>query len=241
MNKAIRLLAFDLDGTLYNTDDYFRLAFPKIAVWAQRRYGLRPARSRPLLWKILRQKGSTYHHLFDDFLEASGLAGRLTPEACRKAIQGMVRLFHAIPLRGLRPYPDIRVLSRLAKSYRIAILTHGSQAKQENKIRRFRLERLADPILYAADLGYGKPDPRVYKLLLRAGPYHPSQVLVIGDNPFMDFPGAQLLGMKTCRIARGEFRKLAYPCDYTVKNLYQLEKILQKQQLQMKKSPGSRR
>ena len=56
-------------------------------------------------------------------------------------------------------------------------------------------------------------------------------MLVVGDDPFMDFPGASALGIKTIRILRGEyatFKSKGFDADIRIKSLYKLESILDK-------------
>src|SRR6185436_8362370 len=50
----------------------------------------------------------------------------------------------------------------------LALLTNGAHEAQRSKIDRFELEGLFDAILIEGALGYGKPDPRVYRHALDA-------------------------------------------------------------------------
>ena len=49
---------------------------------------------------------------------------------------------------------------------RLALLTNGAADAQREKIERFRLEPLFDLILIEGELGFGKPDERIYRLAL---------------------------------------------------------------------------
>ena len=49
---------------------------------------------------------------------------------------------------------------------RLALVTNGAASLQRQKIARFELEPLFDLILVEGELGFGKPDERIYRLAL---------------------------------------------------------------------------
>ena len=99
--------------------------------------------------------------------------------------------------QGIRPLADaIETVRWLRESgCRLALLTNGNGAGQRGKIDRFELAGLFDTILIEGELGFGKPDPRVYKLALEALVIDPSETWMIGDNLEWDVAGPQRLGI----------------------------------------------
>ena len=77
----------------------------------------------------------------------------------------------------------------------LALITNGEAQKQRNKVKRFRLERFFKTILIEGELGYGKPDNRVYLRALDDLGLNPEAVWSIGDNLEWDVLGPQKLGI----------------------------------------------
>jgi HAD superfamily hydrolase (TIGR01509 family) len=56
------------------------------------------------------------------------------------------------------------------------------------------------------DVGFAKPDPRIFRLALGNLRLAPEQVIMVGDNPKTDIKGAHDLGMVAVRLMRGPNR-----------------------------------
>lgn len=98
---------------------------------------------------------------------------------------------------GLEPLEDaietVRWLRE--KGCRLALLTNGAAAAQRSKVARFQLAALFDLILIEGELGYGKPDPRVYKIALDELEASPRDTWMAGDNLEWDVAAPQRLGI----------------------------------------------
>ena len=81
------------------------------------------------------------------------------------------------------------------RGHRLALLTNGSALFQRRKLQRFSLEPFFELILIEGELGYGKPDPRVFQAALDFFAAPPESVWMIGDNLQADIAGAQQLGI----------------------------------------------
>ena len=90
----------------------------------------------------------------------------------------------------------VPVLTWLRESgCRLALVTNGAAAMQRQKIARFGLEPLFDVILVEGELGFGKPDERIYQMALTALAAEPRQTWMIGDNLEWDVEHPQKLGI----------------------------------------------
>lgn len=78
---------------------------------------------------------------------------------------------------------------------RTALLTNGSAAAQRDKIERFDLARHFDSILIEGELGWGKPDPRVYRRALADLGLEAAETWMVGDNLEWDVAAPQRLGI----------------------------------------------
>jgi putative hydrolase of the HAD superfamily len=91
----------------------------------------------------------------------------------------------------------IDTLAWLRKSgCRLALLTNGGADTQRDKVARFQLAPLFDAVLIEGELGFGKPDERIYRLALDALKVAPGDTWMIGDNLEWDVGQPQTLGMK---------------------------------------------
>lgn len=78
---------------------------------------------------------------------------------------------------------------------RLALVTNGAADAQRQKIARFQLEPLFDLILVEGELGFGKPDERIYRLALSGLTVAPGEAWMVGDNLEWDVGQPQRLGM----------------------------------------------
>ncbi len=78
---------------------------------------------------------------------------------------------------------------------RLALLTNGGGPAQRKKIVRFGLAELFDVILIEGELGFGKPDERVYHRALAALRRAASEAWMVGDNLEWDVGAPQKLGI----------------------------------------------
>ena len=79
---------------------------------------------------------------------------------------------------------------------RLALLTNGGADSQREKVARFQLAPLFDLVLIEGELGFGKPDERIYRLALTELGAAPADAWMIGDNLEWDVGQPQKLGMK---------------------------------------------
>ena len=90
----------------------------------------------------------------------------------------------------------------------LALVTNGESHKQRGKIERFGLERFFKTILIEGELGYGKPDERVFLRALSDLGLGPDQAWSVGDNLEWDVAGPQKLGIFSIW---NDFRKKGLP------------------------------
>jgi len=81
------------------------------------------------------------------------------------------------------------------RGHKLALLTNGSAAFQRRKLARYTLEPLFELVLIEGELGYGKPDPRVFRAALAHFAIEPHQALMVGDNLDADIAGARQVGI----------------------------------------------
>lgn len=117
---------------------------------------------------------------------------------------------------GLALFPDAEsTLRQLAdKRVKLVMLTNGAGESQRAKIKRFGLEKYFPTCLIEGELGYGKPDRRVFEMGIAQSGVKPEQVWMVGDDLARDITGAQQIGIFSIWH---DFNKSGLPEDSKVK------------------------
>jgi putative hydrolase of the HAD superfamily len=120
-------------------------------------------------------------------------AAGLELELCQRVADLMTEQKEA----AVHPFEGaLETLARLrAHGHRLALLTNGCSAFQRRKLARHALEPLFELVLIEGELGYGKPDRRVFEAALAHLGAEPRAAWMIGDNLDADIAGAQALGI----------------------------------------------
>lgn len=81
------------------------------------------------------------------------------------------------------------------QSCRLALVTNGKGEVQRGKVHRFGLADLFDSILIEGELGFGKPDPRIYTRALDELETAAADAWMVGDNLEWDVAQPQKMGL----------------------------------------------
>ena len=91
---------------------------------------------------------------------------------------------------------EATLYSLAARGYQMALITNGDSEIQRHKINRFQLGQHFGLILVEGEVGFGKPDQRIYEEALANLKVEPQETWMIGDNLDWDIAGPQALGIK---------------------------------------------
>jgi putative hydrolase of the HAD superfamily len=132
---------------------------------------------------------------------------------------------------GIAPLPEALDTVRWLRDSgrRLALLTNGAAVAQRKKISRFELGDLFDAILVEGELGFGKPDERVYRRALNALGVEPGDAWMVGDHLEFDVGAPQRLGMSGIwidRRGRGVPEHTAVKPDHIVRSLGELRSLI---------------
>jgi len=112
--------------------------------------------------------------------------------------------FHGLREKTIVLFPEtIPCLKELTEAgISLAMITNGDGAGQRRKIERFGLERYFDHIFIEGELGFGKPEPAVYKTAMAALDSTPEETWCVGDNIEWEVAGPQRLGIYAVWVDR---------------------------------------
>ena len=97
--------------------------------------------------------------------------------------------------------PDAaRVLRDLGRDHRLALITNGAGDVQREKLARSGLEGHFEVVLVSAELGIGKPEPRIFTRALELLGVDADRAVMVGDTLDRDVVGAR--GAARCRTGR---------------------------------------
>ena len=100
------------------------------------------------------------------------------------------------------------VLNELSKRYDLYLISNIATPYKEC-FYNLGLDRwIKDPI-FSCDVGYSKPDPNIYKIVIERSGLQPGQLLIIGDSVRADYEGALNCGIKS--ILKDKPLKLILP------------------------------
>ena len=125
-------------------------------------------------------------------------------------------------------YDDAQqVLESLRGDYTLALLTNGLADLQREKLAATGLTPYFRRIVISGEVGYGKPDPRLFLLTLGPLGVDPSEAAMVGNSLRSDIAGAQGAGLIAVWVNRGrEPREEGIFPDVEVRNLRQLLELV---------------
>ncbi len=120
----------------------------------------------------------------------------------------MAEIFRSMSLFRLQLYPDVRTtLDRLYQGFKLAALSDAQSAWAMPEIRAVGIDHYFSPIVVSGDLGFRKPDKRIFELALKGMGLSPKSVLFVGNDMYRDIYGAREHGMKTVFFSSNQGRK----------------------------------
>jgi len=92
--------------------------------------------------------------------------------------------YSKVRLNNMYLFPEtISVLEKLKKkNYTLLLMTNGDNKGQRDKIKKFCLEKYFNHILIEGELGYDKPDDRIFKKATNLINLKPEHIMIVGDN-----------------------------------------------------------
>jgi putative hydrolase of the HAD superfamily len=125
-------------------------------------------------------------------------------------------------------YPNaeetVRTISN--RGIKLALLTNGDGVVQRNRVERFGLPAYFPVCLIEGELGFGKPDPRVFQLALDKLAVTPEDVWMVGDLLETDIIGAKGMGIYTIWC---DYQRNGLPVDAPIKpdrTIYDISELL---------------
>lgn len=130
-------------------------------------------------------------------LVASALGIKLSREELERLSRDYVRSTRDfIPKVNMEVYEVIPKIRELGLKTAIVSNTSFSEEGVRAMLENLRLANYFDVIVSSSSLGYNKPDPRIYKYLVRKLGLRPQEILHVGDSCINDVLGPVSVGLR---------------------------------------------
>jgi putative hydrolase of the HAD superfamily len=108
--------------------------------------------------------------------------------------------------------PDAETVVRdLARDHRLALVTNGAPDVQREKLSQTALVSSFAVVNISGEIGFGKPDSRIFELTLAALDVAPDDAVMVGDSLARDVAGAHAAGIRAIWIDRGTPENASLP------------------------------
>lgn len=204
MHSLPRAILIDLDDTLLASSTAGRRALDIVAeeivsvipaLSAQLRYELAAADR----WFWLDEDRRTYARMNQAQARARIVERTLTKLGITEPIdtEALGRRFVAERLRAIEPIAGAfqTVAELRCRGVKLALVTNGSADDQRDKINRHAVDCRFDAVLVEGEVGFGKPDERIFRLALERLGAVPTDSWMVGDDLLCDIAGAQGVGI----------------------------------------------
>jgi putative hydrolase of the HAD superfamily len=233
--KLPRAVLLDLDDTILDDSGHAARCWDEACtVHASKLDGLEPAklveavhRVRTWYWSDAERHRVGRLDLLAAYREVVRMACEEVGLARSSAADEIAAHYRARRDEQIRPFPHAIETVRWLRDggCRLALLTNGAGGPQRSKIERFGLGHLFDTILIEGELGFGKPDPRVYERALADLDVGPRDAWMVGDNPEWDVAAPQrqgIFGIWVDRWERGVLSEASIVPDRVIRRLREL-------------------
>lgn len=206
----IKAVVFDLDGTLYESEEYTRQLIESICNTLAELLSIDIQDAEKLLHELRMRYGSITLGLKSLGIEKSefyrSLVDKLSPERLLKARPQLLELLSELKRRG----------------FKLACHTNASKALAEKVLNALRIPLKTFDIIVTCEDAEPKPMPDGYLKIAEALRLKYDEILYVGDRWRVELEPAKKLGMKTALISS---KPVGAP-DLILKNVLDLsEKI----------------
>lgn len=181
----IRLLIFDLDGTLIDSSQDITNAI---------NYAITPFRAKPLTVSEIKERvGSGITKLIESIV---------TSEQKEEAIRRFLEYYSAHLLDNTKEYPDVKEILLKLGNYKKAVVSNKREALSKRCLEGLGLLEFFDVVLGSDSVPEKKPSPMPVLEVLRRLGVSKDEAVVIGDSNY-DIESAHSAGVKIIAVTYG--------------------------------------
>jgi putative hydrolase of the HAD superfamily len=190
----IKVILFDLDGTLYNSTEV-RTKFAEAAYHALAKLKKIPVDEAKTLIEDTREKLKEKHGFPVPYTLTLIRFGMPVEDWHRENIE------YFDPRDYLSADGELKkMLQGMKKRFKLAILTNNNEVQANRILQALNVQDLFDRVFTYNSFRTMKPNPKTFQEAARAMGVKPNECLVVGDRYSVDLIPAQDLGMKIYEV-----------------------------------------
>lgn len=252
----IKGLLFDLNGTLIDihTDEEDLNAYRVTGNFLDY-YGVKitPGKLKEKYFEINRRQRKESREKFPEFdagkifyeiIEKFSLSPAETEQEKSERLalaETASRVFRASTRHALSLYDGVKdTLDIYKDKYKMAAVTDGQKLWAEPEWKSCALQDYFSFVLVSGDLGYRKPDERLFQMAIEKMALLPEEILFIGNDMYRDIYGAKNAGLKCVffRSNQGDHSFHGEEADYIIYHFRELVNAINYIHLQEEKKNG---
>jgi len=98
------------------------------------------------------------------------------------------------------PHLDEVLMELKSRGYKLGLITNTVVSREEHvrmALRRIDIEKYFDVVVTSVDVGFNKPDEKIFFTALKAFNVKPKEAVMVGNRISSDILGGNRIGMKT--------------------------------------------
>ncbi len=138
-------------------------------------------------------------------------------------------------LRHAVPYPFTKPMLEKLRSMglKTGLITNGpgerGHERQMSKLKLLGIDDMFDEIIISCDVGFHKPDTRIFDVMTERLGISPEKMLYVGDHPINDVDASRRAGYIPVWVKLREAWTEDIPeCKYSVKDISELPELVEK-------------
>ena len=223
----IKIVAFDLDDTLWALRPVIMRAEGKLSAWLKAEVPGLQYDAQPLgkiREEVITQEPSLAHRLTElrrQVIEYVMVQGDIPPDDAYRLSQAGMEVF--LSARNEIEFFDgaLEAIAKLAQRYQLGALTNGNA-----DIKRLGLGQHFSFAFSAEEVGAPKPAPDLFQAALAHTGCHPFEMVYVGDDPIKDIDPAKRLGLHTVWFKNAKRTEGETSPDRTISRLIELPEVL---------------
>lgn len=96
----------------------------------------------------------------------------------------------------------------MLSGYKLGVISNGDYKQQMEKLRKMNIVEYFSDIVAAGDVGYAKPDSKIFEIACQRNNVNMENAIYVGDNIKTDIIPAKEIGMKGILIERDRERNV---------------------------------
>jgi putative hydrolase of the HAD superfamily len=235
----VRGLIFDINGTLIDINtqeehgDIYRVLSNLLSYEG---LSLTPEAVRDAYYKIMNRQRKSSNETYPEFdvvaifreilkSYATDFTRDLPAKKSSQLPLFLAEVYRSVSRFRLQLYPGVKeVLDQLHERYLMAAVSDGQSAYAIPEMHAAGLPDYFKPVIVSGDLGYRKPDRRIFEAALSGMRLSPLEVLFIGNDTYRDIFGAQQLSLKAIlfKSNQGKQETPGVEPDYVIRSISEL-------------------